>query len=218
MRLIYTTFLLILLSIGCADELRDQYEFHCLQVSDINEHLPRLRELASECSSVTELGVREIVSTWGILQGLAESKQNPRSYIGIDLAYPSLNALFLADRLAESHGISFTIWQANDFEIEIEPTDMLFIDTWHTYCHLTYELEKFSPKVRKYIAMHDTSAPWGDNDEPFYAGIMPEYPPHINRHKRGLWAAVVDFLATHPEWRLKERHLNNHGFTVLERN
>ena len=94
---------------------------------------------------------------------------------------------------------------------------MLFIDTWHTYRHLSYELEKFSPKVRKYIAMHDTSEPWGSDDEPAYYGPVRKYPPHIDLNKRGLWTAVEDFLAAHPEWKLKERHLNNHGFTVLER-
>lgn len=153
--------LLIILSTSgfCANELRKQYELHCTEPSDINEHLPRLRELASECSSVVELGIRGAVSTWGLLQGLAESSQTPRSYIGVDLEYPLLNTLFLANNLADDHQISFQVWAANDFDIEIEPTDMLFIDTWHTYRHLTYELEKFSTRVAKYIAMHDTSAP-----------------------------------------------------------
>lgn len=166
---------------------------------------------------MTEIGVNEIVSTWGILQGLSESEQENPTYLGIDIKYPVLNQLFLADRLAESCGIAFRFWQANDFEIDIEPTDMLFIDSWHTYCHLTYELEKFSPKVRKYIAIHDTSEPWGDQDEPIYLQIYPKYPSHIDKTKRGLRPAVEDFLKSPPEWGLKVRHLNNHGFTVLMR-
>ena len=111
----------------------------------------------------------------------------------------------------------FNFLQANDFLIDLEPTDMLFIDSWHTYRHLTYELETFSPKVSKYIAMHDTSPPWGYQDEPFYQGFIPEYPAHINLEKRGLWPAVEDFLSNHPEWVLKKRYLNNCGFTILER-
>jgi cephalosporin hydroxylase len=101
--------------------------------------------------------------------------------------------------------------------IEIPSTDLLFIDSLHTYCHLTYELEKFSPHVRKYIAMHDTSEPWGTVDDTEYGGDYSEYPAAFDREKRGLWAAVEDFLSRHPEWRLLERRLNNHGFTVLER-
>lgn len=206
------------LSCACfGGELRNQYVTHCSEISDINEHLPRLKSLAAECGSVTEIGVREMVSTWALLQGLSESAQDNRSYIGIDLVYPPLNQLFLADELAQENGIDFQFVQANDFGFDLKPTDLLFIDSWHTYCHLTYELETFSPKVRKLIVMHDTSEPWGDQDEPFYAGVIPDYPTHINRNKRGLWPAVADFLATHPEWSLRERRFNNHGFTVLER-
>lgn len=214
-------FALFLLSVNCwgavTRELFHEYEIYCSLPSDIHEHIPRLRELASECSSAIEIGVNEVVSTWGILQGLSESGQKNLSYIGIDLKYPFLNTLFLANQLAESSGISFQFWQANDFYIDIEPTDLLFIDSWHTYCHLTYELEKFSPKVRKYIAMHDTGEPWGDQDEPCYLDALPDYPPHIDRFKQGLWPAIVDFLKTHPEWCLREHYVNNHGFTVLER-
>jgi len=93
---------------------------------------------------------------------------------------------------------------------------LLFIDSLHTYCHLTYELEKFSPKVSKYIAMHDTS--WDPTiDDPAYYGDYSEYPPEYDRTKRGLWPAVVDFLKRHPEWTLHERRLNNYGFTILKR-
>ena len=34
---------------------------------------------------------------------------------------------------------------------------MVFIDTWHIYCHLKRELAKFAPVVNKYIIMHDTT-------------------------------------------------------------
>jgi len=101
--------------------------------------------------------------------------------------------------------------------IEMEPVDMIFIDSLHTYCHLTYELETFSPKVAKFIAMHDTSEPWGDAEDDTYHGDYSEYPAWIDRTKKGLWPAVEDFLARHPEWKLKSRVFNRHGFTVLER-
>jgi len=66
--------------------------------------------------------------------------------------------------------------------------------------------------------MHDTSEPWGNSDEPNTSPTNDlDYPASIDRNKRGLWQAVVDFLARHPEWELHERHLNNHGFTILKR-
>ena len=82
---------------------------------------------------------------------------------------------------------------------------------------MTYELETFSPKIRKYIAMHDTSAPWGDSDDDQYEDDYSEYPDHYDRNKRGLWPAIEDFLSTHPEWTLMERRFDYHGFTILKR-
>lgn len=196
--------------------LSQQYEKSCSIPSDINEHVPVLRALAKECSSVIEIGVRDMVSSWGILQGLSENGSSSRSYLGIDIIAPPSNTLRKGNKLAEMNGISFHFWQANDMDIDIEAAEMLFIDSLHTYLHLTYELEKFSPKISKYICMHDTSAPWGDQDEPYYGNFY-EYPLEYNREKRGLWPAVEDFLQRHPEWVLHQRLLNNHGFTILKR-
>ena len=199
------------------NHLKEIYNRYCKEHSDINEHIPVLRDLAKQCDSVVEIGVRSVVSTWGILQGLSENSGPMRNYLGIDLHHPPKEKLHRASSLAKDNGIAFHFLKANDMEIELDPTDMLFIDSLHTYCHLTYELEKFSPKVRKFIAMHDTSAPWGERDDSSYEGNYSEYPAEIDRSKRGLWPAVEDFLAHHPEWTLHERRLNNHGFTILER-
>ena len=198
-------------------ELEILYEYHVKTPSDINEHISSLRDIARECSSVTEVGARSLIPTWGILQGLCESSQKPCRYIGIDIQNPDFERLHMAKYRAIDNGIDFAFWHANDMEIEIEPTDMLFLDFLHTYCHLTYQLETFSPKVKKYICIHDTSAPWGHQDDSAYRGNYSEYPSFIDRSKRGLWPAIEDFLTKHPEWKIKERRENNHGFTILER-
>jgi hypothetical protein len=198
------------------ESLHRLYIHYCQTPSDINEHVPVLKSLAKECNSVIEMGVRSMVSSWGILQGLSENPSSLRSYLGIDINRPSIESFELAKRLAQDCGIAFDFWQANNMTIDIESTDLLFIDTYHTYLHLTYELEKFSPKVNKYIAMHDTSWPYGDMDEG-PCGNDSIYPQEFDRTKRGLWNAVVDFLERHPEWTLYERRFNNHGFTILKR-
>ncbi len=215
----HTLYLCILLATNVcnASSLDEQYAIHTQNWSDTYEHIPVLRQLSSECSSVIELGVRSVVSTWGILKGLSESPHHPKSYLGIDINHPQEDKFRLAQALAEQNQISFKFWKGNDLDAEVEPVDMIFIDTLHTYCHLTAELEKFAPKVRKYITMHDTSAPWGNYDDTEYRGDFSEYPAYIDRTKRGLWPAVEDFLKRHPEWKLKERRLNNYGFTTLER-
>ncbi len=197
--------------------LKEEYEYHSALTSDINEHLPVLKNLAQDCSSVVEIGVRSLVSTWGILQGLSERGQKQPSYIGIDLYYPPKDRLDLAKKLAQENGVDFTFWRVNDMHIDLEPADMLFIDSLHTYCHLTYELETFSHRIRKYICMHDTSDPWGHGDPDHHTDFS-DYPEFINKEKVGLWTAVEDFLAKHPEWSLLERRTNNHGFTILKRN
>lgn len=46
---------------------------------------------------------------------------------------------------------------ADTREVEIEETDFLFIDTRHVADCLIKELERSAPKVRKYIAFHDTT-------------------------------------------------------------
>lgn len=201
-----------------SNELRLRFEHACNTSSDICEHVPLLYQLSKQVSSVVEIGMRGMVSSWGILQGLAESPFSYRSYIGIDLSSPPPKTLKAAQRLAHAHGIQFAFLQCNDMDIDIPETDCLFIDSLHTYCHLTYELEKFSPSVRKYIAMHDTSPPWESVDDSEYNGNFSEYPAFIDRNKRGLWLAVEDFLQRHPEWKLVARHTNCHGLTILERN
>jgi hypothetical protein len=200
-----------------SEELKRQYDHSCEEPSPIYQHVPVLRKLAKGCSSVIEIGLWEMTSSWGLLQGLAESRSPFKSYLGIDPRSPELETLQRAQRVSDAHGIQFRYWQTNDLEIEIEPAELLFIDSLHTYCHLSYELEKFSPKITKYIAMHDTSAPWGERDDEDYRGDFSEYPSWIPRNKKGTWFAVEDFLARHPEWVLLERYLHCHGFTILRR-
>lgn len=198
-------------------ELQRQYQFVSSSPSDIYEHLPYLRDLCRECSDVVEFGIRGVVSTWAILEGLATNETGYANYLGVDIALPPPHAVYNIQRIAEENGINFTFIQESDVKMDFQRTDLLMIDSLHTYCHLTETLEKHAPQVDKYIAMHDTSAPWGHQDDSTYHGDRSEYPAHIDRTKRGLWPAVEDFLAKNPDWELYERRLNNHGFTVLKR-
>lgn len=202
------------------ESLLRQYTIHHEKTSDINEHLPVLRQLASESSSVLEIGVRSVVSTWAVLLGLSENQLNTRSYIGLDLESPPVDKINLAKSLAASNGISFKFLIENDMDTDLAVTgkvDMLFIDSLHTYCHLRYELNKFSNNVKKYIALHDTSDPWGTVDDTEYHGNFSEYNSEFDCSKKGLWMAVQDFLQENTNWELFKRYENNHGLTVLKR-
>jgi hypothetical protein len=101
--------------------------------------------------------------------------------------------------------------------MEIEETDLLFIDTWHVYQQLKKEFELHADKSRKYIILHDTTT-FGENGEGIASTNINIVTGQIEAipHK-GLWPAVEEFLESNTKWKLKERYTNNNGLTVLER-
>ncbi|MFI0435325.1 MAG: hypothetical protein ACH350_06320 [Parachlamydiaceae bacterium] len=199
------------------DSLTLIYESHVQAPSDIHEHLPVLRQLAKECASVTEIGMKPLISTWAILKGLSENGQSIKRYLGIEREMFYGGKVELAEKMSKENGIDFVFWPVNDLRIMIEPTDLLMIDSIHTYCHLRYQLEKFSKNVRKYIVMHDTSPPWGEKNDESIPIDSREYPVSYDRRKQGLWPAIEDFLRSHPEWSVEKRLTNNYGLTILKR-
>ena len=59
-------------------ELDMKYETAKSKVSDINEHIETLYEYATECTSIAELGVRSMVSTWAYI---VTGKQIGRAHV-----------------------------------------------------------------------------------------------------------------------------------------
>ena len=95
--------------------------------------------------------------------------------------------------------------------VEIEETDLLFIDTLHRYGQLKIELEKHASKCKKYIILHDTTL-FAFEDE----GI--DYiKTNLDNSKIGLWPAVEEFLQKNQNWYIVEKRSNNNGLTVLGR-
>jgi hypothetical protein len=190
------------------------------QPSDVKDHIADHVRLAEDCEVVMEIGVRGMVSTWGILWGLTNNQKAVKRYIGVDLYYPTGSTWRQFEKACDDSNIDCLFLDQNDMSLvpaDIGPVDMLFIDALHTYCHVMYELTTFHQQVRKYITLHDTSAPWGDTDEPFSGGCS-GYPTWIDRTKGGVFTAVLDFLALHPtEWVLRFRKENSNGYTLLER-
>ena len=180
-----------------------------LTPSDINEHIPTLIEYASECESITEMGVRAITSTWAFL-GSA-----PKRLISYDMEDPShygSNIQIVYD-VAKQYGLNFTFTKADVLKIKIEETDLLFLDTWHAYDQLKAELEKHSSKARKYIIMHDTTS-YEYRDEPLTSENTFEGEKSSGK---GLWPAITEFLQSNPEWEIHKRYTNNNGLTILKR-
>ena len=178
-----------------SENLNQIYERLYNTPSDINEHLPTLASYASECEHITEMGVRYIVSTYALLMG------KPERMISYDIHMCNWEPV--RDLVKEDTDFHFAV--ANTLEIEIEPTDLLFIDTLHNYTQLKKELELHAKKVSKYIIFHDTTS---------FETVGESY---TGNPEKGIWPAIQEFLQLNPQWKLKERFTNNNGLTIIEK-
>lgn len=167
------------------DTLTLEFLNACNNPSDINEHVATLYEYASKCEHVTEMGVRPGTSTRAFLH----ADVILRSY---DLVKdPYVEHLF---ELAKQCERDVTYEVADTLNLEIEETDLLFIDTDHFYKQLSQELKLHGNKAMKYLVFHDTVSCAHD--------LLP---------------AIMEFLAANPHWSVDAHYPNNNGVTVLKR-
>lgn len=162
--------------------------------SDINQNLYELYELAKECEIVVEMGVRTGVSTRAFLNTNAK-------LLSFDIVLDQ-NVQKLFD-IAKKYGKNVQYVQADVLNIEIEDTDLIFIDTLHTYDQLKQELKLHGNKAKKYIAFHDT----------YTFGLRGE----DGNDSKGLLSAVIEFVMENPHWKFYKYKTNNNGLTILKR-
>lgn len=185
--------------------------------SDINEHIFNMIDYAKDCSHITEMGVRGIVSTWAWLYALSFKQKDAtvlKKLISYDIQNPAKFNASIQDvyDTADFYNINFQFHEKNVLDIEIEQTDLLFIDTWHSYKQLKAELALHSDKVNKYIIFHDTTS-YADRDEHYYIEWGEEWCPE----GIGIWRAIEEFLNGSKNWKLEKRYMNNNGLTVIKR-
>lgn len=184
--------------------LREElYAKACTTPSDINEHLPLLREYASKCRRVTEFGMRTGNSTVAFLAA------QPKTLISWDLDPWSIISQRTADLMYVRGETNFQPRVGNTLTIPvIEETDLLFIDTLHTGRQLLDELKRHADPVlgtvKKYLIFHDTIT-FGDVGE--------------DGKEPGLRAAIRFYQRCHafPLWELVEDRKNNNGLVILQR-
>ena len=169
----------------------DLYDRARTTPSDIWEHLPTLRRLAERCDHVVEMGTRWAVSTTALVAG------RPKRLTCYDL--DRHEAVSKVEEAAREAGVDFRFVQADVLQVEIEPCDLLFIDTLHTYDQLRQELALHGSKA-KAIALHDT----------FTFGVHGELPG-----TGGLLDACDEYFRD--GWTLAEDHLNNNGLRIYRR-
>lgn len=197
--------------------LESKYLQLCQAPSDINEHLPTLLKYAGECTTITECGVRAVVSSYAFANAL---KTNPNArLIQVDLNWHDNIGLFQKDCAKE--GLRTSFYGMSDLECPLERTDLLFIDTWHIYGQLKRELARWHSYVNKYIIMHDTIVD-GIRGETLRNGWDPvrqsrESGIPVDEICKGLRPAIDEFLKEHPQWTIDAEYTNNNGLTVLKR-
>lgn len=167
-----------------ADELRAWMKS---QPRDLDQHLDKLAELASQCQHVTEISKRR-ESTVGLLAC-------PGKIVSYNVESDDIQ-----ERLKTLFGkrISFSAKQSTALK-EIEATDLLFIDSKHTANHLYSELLQFAPHVRRWIVCHDTAL-YGERGEDGGPGLLP---------------AIRRYLTEQPQWSVIYHTQNQYGLTVL---
>ena len=209
-------------SAAATAEILRRFEGQCLTSTDINEHLPTLRDLASQCTSVVEMGVRGIISTYALLAGLLPhaSPSGPRpSLLCVDI-----DPIDMAEvkNLADAAGIDLEFVMHDSATVDMPRADMLWIDTFHVYGHLKRELEAHHAKAGKYIAMHDTEVDAIEGEalrqNMDLEAIANKFGYSQEDVRNGLRRAIDEFLVAHgDEWVMVAHYPNNNGLTVLKR-
>lgn len=192
------------------EKIDEKFKINCQEPSDINEHLPTLLKYGKECEHITELGVRWVSSTWSLLLS------NPKKMISIDIVkHPNIDEVI---ELSKEYNIDYTFIESDVLDMEIENTDLLFIDTLHTYNQLIKELELHSIKVSKYIILHDTVT-FGNTDEIIYDESS-NLIKNQTVTKTGLKTAALDFLNSEigKDWLIFEEYFNNNGLLIMKKN
>jgi len=190
------------------EKIKLKYEEHKSKPSDINEHLETIYNFSNECSHITEMGVRWVSSTWPMLLS------KPKKMISYDIVkHPQIEEVI---NLAKEYNIDYSFEIKDVLNIEIESTELLFIDTLHTYNQLINELTLHSSMVSKYIILHDTEH-FGRLDETIYSHASDKIKSQ-QKTKQGLMTAVEDFLKTDSGqyWEIFQIYANNNGLTILK--
>ena len=171
------------------DDITDfSFNFSKWHKSDINEHIATMHKYANECNHITEFGVRTGVSTWAWLASRAKVIR----CFDIENIINNLEIHFQSAKDTQKD-FTFTCVNTIADKLEIEQTDLLFIDTDHTYEQCSKELKMHGHKVNKYLMFHDTT-------------LCVE----LNK-------AIEEFLKENQNWKVKEIFTNNNGLTILEK-
>jgi hypothetical protein len=169
---------------------------------DFAGHMETIFELLKDCKHVTEFGV-----------GLGQSTKCFLRQEGLELhsyeidPHPDMVQFFID---AKKAGRNCTLHIGDTKKVDIEETDFLLVDSYHSYDQVKAELEKHGSKVRKYIAFHDTEK---------YGWIGQGYDPQYDIIEIGIVPAIDEFVKESESiWDVIHHTEECNGLTILKKN
>lgn len=171
--------------LGTLDELYDEYSN---KPRDLDQHMPKLRELAEVCEEVVEFSERQESTIAFLAAG-----SRVRSYNTEKTAVLTILHRDHPDVLKLQHRSSREV-------AEISDCDLLFIDQVHTYAEVSDQLTRFGKHSRRYIVMHDTDV----------FGLR-----GADDGSKGILTAAYEFMRANPEWSVVYHTQDQYGLTVL---
>lgn len=149
----------------------------------------------------------KIVSEWGTFQGCSAAA----------MACCDIDLLWSYDTLDQGKSAKETIQRylpsGLDFKFKIRDTrkgeeidvDFTFLDNVHTGSWVYEELKTHAPRVKHYMAIHDTL---------LEARGMPE---PLDSKKDIVWHGVTRFLKENKDWKLYKHVMEGSGIAVIQR-
>jgi len=167
--------------------------------SDISLSLPVIHFYAGKCKHITEFGVRNGYSCVALMFGVGKEGK----LISYDITHTDFINEFKEVCKNEGYNWIFNQKSTIDEDLNIEETDLLFIDTVHTRNHVDRELRQVS-RVRKYIIFHDSSTCYNQDSS-------------SDHTMEGIGVSIENLLATN-QWDIEYQTYTNNGLMILERN
>lgn len=186
-------------------KIMEKYLEKCSEESDINLLLPKIFEIAQLCDHITEFGVRKPTSTYALLAA------RPKRVVSYDIGRWDF-VVDEAEQICKEEGQDFEFILQNVLNADIEETDFIWSDTHHSYHQIRRELERHTPKVRKF---------WGFHDFETYKNVSEAWYPGVADHfgcQDGIGRAIYEFLDANKDWSIFFETSINNGLIILKRN
>ena len=184
---------------------------HELGQDFITQDIEFISQIVSECKSVVELGTGQSAMD--------------RVFLRYDVKLDTYDIEDCPDNFleeAKSAGKDVTFHKEDTLKVEIPETDILFVDSFHSYEQVKTELALHASKAKRYIIFHDTVLFANKNqgivcDEESDIQLAAESIGILEPTTKGIVPAIEEFLESHPEWSIVYNSKEGNGMIVIKK-